>query len=153
MSKDIKISLTDRFAALKRNLIYPMSRYTPYVISDCLSENRFELIQLLKNDLKDKLIVAPAFENPKDLYLFIKRNSQNIILFEDELLSRRVEYIRVLQGAVCSSPDTSNLWQVNYEGEESFTFRGSIIMTSRLTKQELQTKEQLKYILRDSKSF
>lgn len=151
MSKKFNFSLADRFGALKRSLDYPTSRYTPYIISACLSEEKLEHLETLKKDLEDRLIVTSAFANPKDLYLFLKTHSKAVILFEDELLSRRVEYIRVLQGAVCSNPDSANLWQVNYEGEESFTFTGTVIMTSRLTKEELQAREQLKYILRDSK--
>ena len=151
MNTNYNFSLADRFEGLKRSLDYPTSRYTPYVIADCLNEELVEYIDKLKKDLKVRLIVAPAFASPKDLYLFLKENSKAVILFEDELLSRRIEYIRVLEGAVCSSPDSANPWMVNYEGEESFTFRGTVIMTSRLSKEELNSREQLMYILRDSK--
>src|SRR5690606_26207420 len=102
MNKNYNFSLVDRFEALKRSLDYPTSRYTPYVITECLSEERLEHIEALKRDLKDRLILAPAFVSPKDIYLFLKANSKAVILFEDELLSRRVEYVRVLEGAVCS---------------------------------------------------
>lgn len=68
--------------------------------------------------------------------------------FEDEILSKRKEYIRLLEGAICAN-DLGKAWSVTYN-EDSFEFKGKILIANRLSKEELKNSEKLNYILRDS---
>ena len=149
MSVHIAITLQEKYNFLKQELEGKSKRYYPFVISEGLLDEKEQILKQLKSELQDNLILAPTFASPKDLFLFIKSFPDSILLFEDEILTRRIEYIRVLEGAICSNPDSSKLWEVNYESEKSFTFYGGIVIVSRLKKSELKSRKQLKYILRD----
>ena len=66
-----------------------------------------------------------------------------------QLKKKRKNYIDILEGAFCSSPDSCMLWQVNYKGEKSFKFHGRIIICTQLTREEIKKTDKLKYIARD----
>ena len=63
--------------------------------------------------------------------------------------NRLKNYIDILEGAFCSSPNSGDVWKVNYDGEKSFKFHGRIIICTELTKEEVKINDKLKYIARD----
>ncbi|WP_160070199.1 hypothetical protein [Sphingobacterium bovisgrunnientis] len=140
-----KLTLHDIFESLTFNFRIPMR--ASYILTDCSDEERAKyLAQFLKE--QPQIIHAPAFASPKELFDFIKANQQASLYFEDEVLSKRVEYIHVLEGAICAN-DLGKPWQVKYE-IDSFEFKGKVLLACRIKKEELKKREQLKYILRDS---
>lgn len=145
----MNISLEDRVVAMFRDLQLPTARFTPYIYADCLTEERVALYLKHKN-LNSTFIYCDTILSPKALFDFLKVNSSAQLVFEVDLLTKRKEYIDVIAGAICSNPNTVKPWKVSYSAE-SFVFRGSILMLSRLTKEELLGEASLKYILRDSK--
>ena len=140
-----KPTLQEFFESLAFNFGTPM-RYS-CVLSNCLDVERAKYLnELLNNHLE--IVKAPAFTSPKELVDFLKANQNRALYFEEEILSKRIEYIQLLEGAICAN-DLGKPWSVTYEGD-SFVFKGKIIIASRLSKEELKKREQLHYILRDS---
>lgn len=145
--KDLVITLKDRFDSMYFNLNMPIRRMTPYIVTSSLEIKRAELLaEFIQKS--DGIIIAPLFYRPVDLFFFLQTNHNKIIFFEDDILSRRIEYIRVLQGAVCSGPESMDLWLVKYE-DKSFEFKGSIVITSTASEEKLRQKENLRFIIRD----
>lgn len=139
-----KPTLQDFFESLAFNLSTPM-RFS-CVVSNCLEVERAKYFdELLNNHLE--IVKVPAFASPKELVDFLKAHHNLVLYFEDEILSKRIEYIRLLEGAICAN-DLGKPWSVTYEGD-NFVFKGKIIIASRLSKEELKKREQLHYILRD----
>ncbi|WFB62122.1 hypothetical protein PZ892_10560 [Sphingobacterium sp. WM] len=140
-----KLTLQDFFESIKFNLSIPI-RYS-CILSNCLELDRARYKdELLNNHLE--IVKSPSFAKPKELFDFLKANQNRALYFEDEILSKRIEYIRLLEGAICAN-DLDKPWSVNYVGD-SFVFKGKIIIASRLNKEELKKREQLQYILRDT---
>ena len=140
-----KLTLQDFFESIKFNLSIPI-RYS-CILSNCLELDRARYKdEFLNNHLE--IVKSPSFAKPKELFDFLKANQNRALYFEDEILSKRIEYIRLLEGAICANV-LDKPWSVNYVGD-SFVFKGKIIIASRLNKEELKKREQLQYILRDT---
>lgn len=145
----IHITFEEKVAAMFANLQLPNARFTPYLFSDCCNEVRAAIYQKHKAENVD-FIYCNTFNSPTQLFEYLRVNANANKVFEGDLLSKRKEYIDVLIGAICSNPSTVEPWKVSYD-TESFVFRGSILVLSVLTKEELKAKANLKYILRDIK--
>ncbi|HAK28421.1 MULTISPECIES: hypothetical protein [Sphingobacterium] len=143
----LDITLQDRFDSMYENILSPRRRYTSYIISSFLQEEKFMLYERFKAKLGN-LVVAPKPDSPKALFEFLQRHNKDLIIFEDEILNGRIEYIDVLSGAICSSPDSNKPRKVQYF-LDNFIFKGSIIISSIRTKEELLRESKLKDILRD----
>lgn len=140
-----KLTLQDFFESIKFNLSIPI-RYS-CILSNCLEVERTKYLDdLLIKQLE--IVKSPGFAKPKELFDFLKANHKRVLYFEDEILSKRIEYIRLLEGAICAS-DLGKPWSVTYN-EDSFEFKGKILIASRVSKEELKNSEKLNYILRDS---
>lgn len=109
--------------------------------------------QILLNEITARLedcIFIDEVQSPKKLYqLFLENNSKTLVFQKEDILQKRKNYIDILEGAFCSSPDSCMLWQVNYKGEKSFKFHGRIIVCTQLTREEIKKTDKLKYIARD----
>lgn len=140
-----KLTLHDIFESLTFNFRIPMR--ASYILTDCSDEERAKyLAQFLKE--QPQIIHALAFASPKELFDFKKANQQASLYFEDEVLSKRVEYIRLLESVICVN-DLGEPRRVAYD-TESFVFTGKLLIASRLNKEELKDREQLRSILRDN---
>lgn len=94
-------------------------------------------------------IFIHTIESPGWLYNFLKTYNDATVIFLSDLLQMRKNYIDLIEGAVCSSPESMCLWQVNYTGKASFTFKGRILICTKLTRQEIQKRKNLEFIRRD----
>jgi len=122
------------------------SRLSPIIIYDYQAKD--EPFQKAKQHFKD-IVEITEIVNPLSLYRILLENQSASIIFSTDVLCRRKNYIDILQGAVCSSPDSMALWTVNYEGQKGFIFKGRILMLTNLSLEEINKKENLKYIVRD----
>jgi len=124
-------------------------RLSPIIITEIQKIEQ----QILKNEITARLedcIFIDEIQSPKKLYqIFLENNTKTIIFQKEDVLQKRKNYIDILEGAFCSSPDSCMLWQVNYDGEKSFKFKGRIIICTELTREEIKKNEKLKYIARD----
>ncbi|WP_254527509.1 MULTISPECIES: hypothetical protein [unclassified Sphingobacterium] len=138
-------SLENIFDSLPFNFKTPMR--LSYVFTDCFEVERSKYLSQFLS-VQTGIVPAPSFVSPRELFEFLKAHHQMSLYFEDEILYKRIEYIRLLEGAICAN-DLGKPWSVCYN-EDSFEFKGKILIASKLSKEELKNSEKLHYILRDS---
>lgn len=125
-----------------------LSRLSPYVITEIESAENKELYKNLLPKLEPYTILD-NIENPKMLYEFLKTHKNELIIITDDIFAKRKNYRDIVQGALCSSPDSSSLWPVYYLNEPSFTFKGKIILCTDKTKKQIQAEIKYKGLVRD----
>jgi CRISPR/Cas system endoribonuclease Cas6 (RAMP superfamily) len=124
-------------------------RLSPIIITEIQKTEQLILLNEITARLEDCVFIDEV-QSPKKLYqIFLENNPKTIIFQKEDVLQKRKNYIDILEGAFCSSPDSGDLWQVNYDGEKSFKFKGRIIICTVLTKEEIKKSDKLKYIARD----
>lgn len=125
-----------------------LSRLSPYVITEIgIAENK----KLFKNLLSklDPYTILDNIENPKMLFEFLKAHKNELIIIADDIFAKRKNYRDIVQGALCSSPDSSSLWPVRYLNEPNFTFKGKIILCTDKTKKQIHSEIKFKGLVRD----
>lgn len=111
------------------------------IIASDLSDEEFNLIwQQSKSEFESNHPNSVAASNEvvyntktsaQSLFAFLHNNITSTILFNQEeatSLLKSSPTLNVLQGAVCSSPDSGQKWSVEYLNNKAFIFKGSIIM-------------------------
>ncbi len=70
--------------------------------------------------------------SPKSIYEFLHIKITHprffLILRMQLKMLKSNACIKLIEGAVCSSPDSGSKWLINYENHKSFKFKGYIIM-------------------------
>ncbi len=111
------------------------------IIGSDLEEKDFKLIwdEEKENFIRKK----PGFLNyyieveynskitPKSIYEFLYKNNPSVIFFKPDdaiKILKSTSCIKLIEGAVCSSPDSGSKWSVEYENLDEFTFYGYLIM-------------------------
>jgi len=111
------------------------------IIASDLEEEEFRFIW---NDEKENFIKEnPSFFNnyieveydskisSKSIYRFLHKNNTSTIFFNSDdaiKILKSSACIKLIEGAVCSSPDSGSKWSVSYENHKSFMFKRYIIM-------------------------
>lgn len=132
---------------LFNNLKLHLGRLAPYVITEIHKTENDSLFQKTL-PLLEPYITLEQIESPKFLFDFIKQHQNDLIIVTADIFSMRKNYIDVIEGAVCSSPDSMALWPVRYQNKE-FTFKGKLILCTMKTKQEIKSDSKLMYFARD----
>lgn len=122
------------------------SRLSPYIIYN--SETKLSELDAISDELQP-FVWLNEIESPKMLYEFLKSNNDKSIIINCEVLSKSKLYLDILEGAICSSPDSSDLWPVRYKNEKPFIFRGRILILSNSTKESITENKKLHYFARD----
>lgn len=68
---------------------------------------------------------------PKSIYEFLYKNNPSVIFFKPDdaiKILKSTSCIKLIEGAVCSSPDSGSKWPVYYDNHGEFIFNGYIIM-------------------------
>lgn len=125
-----------------------LSRLSPYVITEIGTAENKKLFKNLLSKLEPYTILD-NIENPKMLYEFLKTHKNELIIITDDIFAKRKNYRDILQGALCSSPDSSALWPVRYLNEPNFTFKGKIILCTGKTIKQIQAEIKYKGLVRD----
>jgi hypothetical protein len=121
-------------------------RLNPVIITEI--DAKKELLNYVILRLQPAIMVT-GIESPSWLYNLLNENKTASIIIQTDILRKRKNYIDILEGAVCSSPDSMQLWKVNYTGKKSFEFKGRILICTQLTRQEISKNGNLHYINRD----
>lgn len=137
-----KPSLSELFQFLPRW----WSRLTPYIIYN--AQEKLSELEAISGILQP-LIWLNEIKSPKMLFEFLKVNKEASIIINCEVLSKSKLYLDILEGAICSSPNSSDLWPVKYKNENPFNFRGRILILSNSTKESIMENKKLQYIKRD----
>ena len=122
------------------------SRLSPCIIYN--SETKLSELEAISDELQP-FVWLNEIESPKMLYEFLKSNNDKLIIINCEVLSKIKLYLDILGGAICSSPDSSELWPVRYKNEREFIFRGRILILSNSTLESIRDNKKLQYFIRD----
>lgn len=85
----------------------------------------------------------------KGLYDTFQNYNGKIIIFENETLLNKQSLIDILEGAVCSSPDSGTKWPIRLDGRKEFIFTGSVIILTNQDKETFCSKKNYEYLTRD----
>ena len=128
---------------LQIRFIHILDRITTGIIccSD-ISEEKFEQLWFKTVDKfidrtksvgrEPKQITFDRKVTPFNLYNFLSEHRDYIIFFRpaDALaILKSAALIRILEGAMCSSPDSSKRWKVSVNYKTPFSFTGSVIIS------------------------
>jgi hypothetical protein len=83
------------------------------------------------------------------LYNALKTHNGKILVFNNDMVLREKGLLGIIEGGVCSNPETNDKWSVNPEGKREFMFKGSMIILTSLTTQEFLKKKKYEYLKRD----
>jgi hypothetical protein len=89
--------------------------------------------------------------SPKSIYDFLYKNNSATIFFNSDdaiKILKSTSCIKLIEGAVCSSPDSGSKWSVSYENYKSFRFNGYIIMHIKIRRIKWNLSKY-HYLLRD----
>ncbi len=87
--------------------------------------------------------------SPQSLYdLFFNFNRKTIIIDTDTNLKKQA-LIDILEGAVCSSPDSGEKWPIRLDGRKTFRFFGSVIFLTNIDKGKFFRTKKFSYLRRD----
>ena len=137
-------------AELFESMSHLLGRLSPYIITKIDEAENLSLLQQTLRGL-EPYVTLKNISSPKQLFDFLKEHQNNLVVIHDEIFSKRKNYLEILQGAVCSSPDSGRPWTVYYLNEKSFVFKGKIILCTYKTKEEIKGENKLEYFARDCK--
>lgn len=123
-------------------------RLSPYIITEIDNPKNLSLLQKTLLSL-EPYATLEQIQTPKKLFDFLKEHQKETVVIRADIFSKRKNYLDIVQGAVCSSPDSSGLWTVYYLNEKEFVFKGKIILCTSKTKQEIKSEKKFEYFSRD----
>lgn len=140
----MKITRRDQF----ENLPHILDRLNPFVITEANDSGNSKLLKQAISSIEPYKLLE-KIESPKQLFEFIQENKSQLIIITDDIFAKRKNYIDIVQGAICSSPDSMALWSVSYRNEKSFVFKGKLILCTSKTKEEIKANKKFKMFVRD----
>jgi hypothetical protein len=135
-------------AELFDSMVHHLDRLSPYIITEIDKIENLSLFQKTLQSLETYAILEDI-ESPKTLFDFLKKHQKELVIIRDDIFLKRKNYLEIVQGAVCSSPDSMALWTVYYLNERGFIFKGKIILCTNRTKQEIKADKKWEYFARD----
>lgn len=100
-------------------------------------------------DQNPEMVMIKDIESPKALFYSLKELNGMQVLIADEILHKRKEWIRLIEQAVCSSPDSSDSWEVDYLNECCFKFTGELIILTKTPNDIFVKNKKYTYLNRD----
>lgn len=83
--------------------------------------------------------------------LLYENNDSNVnIIFENDKAFKQKNIIEVLDGAICSSPDSGSRWPVRIDDKSDFIFKGRVVLLTELDYGYLKRHKKYYYLLRDT---
>ena len=135
-------------AELYESIPLSITRLSPHVITEIdKPENERLFNQILPKF--EPYVILQHIVSPRGLYNFIKSHKDDFIIITDDVFDKRKNYLDVLEGAICSSPDSCAVWPVRYRNEPEFDFYGKMILCTKKTKQAIKSDKRFEYFGRD----
>lgn len=101
------------------------------------------------NNVFDYRCISDSIFDKKRLYnLFKEFNDKYIIIDNDSILTKQTR-LNIIEGAVCSSPNSGSKWPIRLDGEKDFIFRGNVIILTNLTRETFNKSKKFNYLNRD----
>lgn len=125
-----------------------LSRLAPQVITEIGKPEIQILFQKALSTLAPYVLLE-QIESPKQLFHFLKAHQDALIVVKADIFLMRKKYLDIMEGAVCSSPDSMTLWKVRYMNQPEFTFKGKLILCTNKTVDEIRNNPKWEYFARD----
>lgn len=90
-----------------------------------------------------------AYFDKKGLYNVFQNFNNKIIIFDNETVLQKQSLIDILEGAICSSPDSGDKWSIRLDGHKEFKFTGSVIILTNQDKEKFFKTKKYEYLIRD----
>ena len=133
---------------LFQNVRLSLFRISPHVVTEMDKPETKQLFNQLLPTL-EPYVLLEHIVSPASLYDFIQAHKNDLIIVTDDAFAKRKNYLDVLEGAICSSPDSGSLWPVRYLNRPEFYFKGRMILCTRKTRKEIKNDKRLEYFERD----
>jgi hypothetical protein len=146
------------------NLLYNHFSKHHFILFDIENENRkndflevFSKTNWIKfnadlhnyeDDFQYVYIYGTKFDKVGLYELFCYFNGKTIIFDNDSIFDKQV-LINILEGAICSSPDSGSKWPIRLDGKKEFTFKGTVIILTNLDKEKFMKTKKFNYLTRD----
>ena len=102
------------------------------------------------DDSYDYVLSGTATYTPKQLYELLKNHNHKILIFDSDTVINKKGLLEIIEGGVCSSPDSCSKWPVRLQGKPEFIFEGIIIILTGYSKENFLKKEKkFHYLIRD----
>ena len=143
-----------------------IKRKLPFVhlfIFDCKTDNRQEIFDSIlaesswtakdtatenPNFAYEYVLVEPQTFTARKLFHFIQENKTKVLIFNDDSILKSQALVNIIEGAVCSSPETGTKWPVRFDNEPEFLFIGNIIFLTEMTMYKFKRLKKYFYICR-----
>ena len=83
------------------------------------------------------------------LYETFQKFNGKTIIFDNEVILKKQALINILEGAICSSPDSCSKWPIRLQGQDEFIFKGSVILLTDQDKDKFCKTKKYEYLTRD----
>ena len=131
-----------------KGMRFSLSRLAPYIITQIDNPENEKLFQQTLPLLGPHILLT-YIASPGALYNFLSTHKNDFIIITDDVFDKRKNYLDVLEGAICSSPDSCALWPVRYLNKPEFEFTGKIILLTKKNKEEIKSNTRFEYFGRD----
>jgi len=106
---------------------------------------RFREDDLDKDSLRYDYVI---FDNnvkftPVSLYQKIKDHNNKILVFDNQSILKRKDLREIIEGAVCSSPESATKWPVRASGQPDFIFNGIIILLLKISRYDFEKRNSI----------
>lgn len=122
------------------------------VLNNVLLKTNWKKFDEVKSEIENKydyVYITNSKIGKKELFeLFYKFNGK-IFIFDIEEVLKKQSLINILEGAVCSSPDSGTKWSIRLEGRKEFKFNGTVILISSQEKDKFLKTSKYQYLTRD----
>jgi hypothetical protein len=101
------------------------------------------------DDEFDYVYFYGSYFDKKGLYDTFQNFNGKTIIFDNETLLNKQPLIDILEGAICSSPDSGSKWPIRLDGQKEFKFTGSVILLTNQERDKFSKKKKYEYLTRD----
>jgi len=105
------------------------------------------------NDTYDYAIINEKELTPVRFYNLLKKHNKKMVIINSNKALKDQKIINLLEGAVCSSPDSETKWPVRLENKKNFLFLGKIAILTTYFLEDLKNNKKYTWLLRDCLKF
>ena len=104
-----------------------------------------------KKDLHDfdYIYFYGSYFDKRGLYDTFQNFNGKTIIFDNETLLNIQPLIDILEGTICSSPDSGSKWPIRLDGQKEFKFTCSVIILTNQERYKFSKKKKYDYLIRD----
>ena len=123
------------------------------IFYEFISNNNWRVFQPNIHEVGDNQYDYLVLNNPRirtlDFHDTLKSHIKKKLILDNDAFLDKGRLLGLLEGAICSNPDSSDKWPVRLYGKEEFYFWGEVIILTTHAQSDLKGKRKYFYIWRD----